>query len=117
MYQSPLDRVESRGLGFSELQSYFSLPFSDFAVVGDVTVCRDKHRRPLYDTIHVCTTNPIQLYSMKPTGEEINRMPINHLFDTKSQNTIPRYLDYLAERDEFTEEIVSGVSGNFKDLF
>ena len=60
-----LDRVEARGVGFSELQSYWSLPFHDFAVVGDVTVMRDKHKRPLYDDIHVVTSNPVVLFSMK----------------------------------------------------
>ena len=29
-----------RGVGFSELQSYFSLPFHEMAIVGDVAVFR-----------------------------------------------------------------------------
>ena len=46
-----LDRVEARGVGFSELQSYFSLPFHDFSIVGDVCTVKDKHNRPQYDTV------------------------------------------------------------------
>ena len=42
---SILDRIEARGVGFSELQSYWSLPFHDFAVVGDVCMFQDKHNR------------------------------------------------------------------------
>ena len=45
--REPLDRVEARGLGFSEMQSYWTLPFHDFAVVGDVAVVRDEHNRQL----------------------------------------------------------------------
>ena len=40
-----LDKIEARGVGFSELQSYWSLPFYDFAVVGDVAIFPDKHNR------------------------------------------------------------------------
>ena len=40
-----LDKIEARGVGFSELQSYWSLPFHDFAVVGDVAIFPDKHNR------------------------------------------------------------------------
>ena len=30
-----------------------------------VFLTRDKHQRPLYDTIHVLATNPVVLYSMQ----------------------------------------------------
>merc|ERR1719309_404917 len=71
-----LDRIEARGVGFSELQSYWSLPFHDFAVVGDVTVMRDKHKRPLYDDIHVITSNPVVLFSMKASGNNYSSMTL-----------------------------------------
>lgn len=85
-----LDRIEARGVGFSELQSYWSLPFHDFAVVGDVTVFPDKHNRPLYDNVLVCTSNPVMLYSMKANADKFASMTLNHFFDTKRQNIIPR---------------------------
>ena len=47
VHRDPLDRIEARGLGFSELQSYWSLPFHDYAVVGDVAVIKDQHGRQL----------------------------------------------------------------------
>ena len=43
--------MEARGVGFSELQSYFSLPFHEFSIVGDVCTVKDKHNRPQYDTV------------------------------------------------------------------
>ena len=52
VHRDPLDRIEARGLGFSELQSYWSLPFHDYAVVGDVAVIKDQHGRQL----QVCST-------------------------------------------------------------
>ena len=85
-----LDRVEARGVGFSEMQSYWSLPFHDFAVVGDVTVMRDKHKRPLYDDIHIVTSNPVVLFSMKASGDNYTSMTLHHFFDTRRQNLIPR---------------------------
>jgi hypothetical protein len=50
VYRDPIDCVEARGLGFSEMQSYWSLPFHDFAVVGDVAVIKDQHGRQLQVT-------------------------------------------------------------------
>ena len=34
---------------------------------------RDKHKRPLYDTVHVATSNPVWLYSMKATSDYLTR--------------------------------------------
>merc|ERR1719430_364506 len=110
-----LDRVEARGVGFSELQSYWSLPFHDFAVVGDVTVMRDKHKRPLYDDIHVITSNPVVLFSMKASGDNYSSMTLHHFFDTRRPNLIPRpklaalggkYAEILAVYDEVTGNLV-----------
>ena len=109
-----------RGLGFSELQSYFSLPFNDFAVVGDVCISRDKHKRQLYDTIHVATSNPVWLFSMKASGEEISKLNMNHFFDTRRQNVIPRlkvaplggnYEGVLAVHDEVSGTLVLAEPG------
>ena len=46
---------------------------------------RDKHKRPLYDTIHVASVNPVFLYSMKPTNDQMVRIPLNHFFDNSSR--------------------------------
>ena len=90
VYKGPLDRVEARGMGFSEMQSYWQLPFHDTGVAGDVCVFRDGHDRQLYDTIHVATSNPVWLYSMVPTGDKFSRMSLNHCFETRRHSVIPR---------------------------
>ena len=110
-----LDKVEARGVGFSELQSYWSLPFHDFAVVGDVTIFPDKHNRPLYDTINIVTSNPVVLYSMQANSDKFRSFTLNHFFDTRRQNLIPRvkvaalggrYSRVLAVHDEVTGNLV-----------
>ena len=78
-----LDKVEARGVGFSELQSYWSLPFHDFAVVGDVAIFPDKHNRPLYDTVNVVTSNPAMLYTMTANSDKFTNFTLNHFFDTR----------------------------------
>ena len=65
LQSSLLDKIEARGVGFSELQSYWSLPFHDASVVGDVTTFPDKHNRPLYDTVHVVTANPVVIIACR----------------------------------------------------
>ncbi len=98
VYHEPLDRVEARGLGFSEMQSYWALPFHDFAVVGDVCTTRDSHNRQLFDRINVTTSNPVWLYSMRAVDDKVARMGLNHFFEKGSyrgganwrQNVIPR---------------------------
>ena len=110
-----LDKVEARGVGFSELQSFWSLPFHDFAVVGDVAVLRDKHNRPLYDTINILTSNPVVLYSMQANSEKVRSFTLNHFFDTRKQNLIPRlkmaalggrFSQVLAVHDEVSGKLV-----------
>ena len=44
-------------------QSYWNIPFHDFAVVGDVCTTKDKHKRQLYDQIHVASSNPVKFLS------------------------------------------------------
>ena len=65
-------------MGFSELQSYWSLPFHETSVASAVAVVKDGHDRQLYDKIHVVTANPVWLYTMHPLGEEFGRVPLNH---------------------------------------
>ena len=47
--------------------------------VGDVCVDMDKHGRQLYDRIHVATTNPVWLYSMRAVDDKITRIMINQV--------------------------------------
>ena len=47
--------------------------------VGDICVDMDKHGRQLYDRIHVATTNPVWLYSMKAVDDKITRIMINQV--------------------------------------
>ena len=81
VYNETLDRVEARGLGFSELQSYWALPFPEFSIVGDVCTIKDKHNRQLFDSIHVVTANPVWLFSMTALSEKLTRLNLNHIFD------------------------------------
>ena len=69
----PLDRTEARGVGFSEMQSYFSLPFHDTSVSGDVCARRDPHDRQMYDALHVCSSNPTWLYTFSPNDDKVLR--------------------------------------------
>lgn len=113
---SPLDRVEARGVGFSELHSSWMLPFHEYASVGDVVVKRDQHRRPLFDQIFVATSNPIWLFGMTPLGHHVQKLPLNHFFETRRfQNTIPKikmatlggnFEGALAVHDEVTHGLV-----------
>ena len=112
---SILDRVEARGVGFSELQSYWQLPFHDFAVVSDVITFPDAHNRPLYDTINIISSNPVMLYTMTPNGDKFKNFTLNHFFDTRRQNLIPRlkitalggkFNRVLAIHDEVTNNLV-----------
>jgi hypothetical protein len=126
VHHEPLDRVEARGLGFSEMQSYWSLPFHDFAIVGDVCTIADKHNRQLYDNIHVATSNPVWLYSMKAVDNKMSRLTLNHYFDISARsggggnsgwktNIIPRikmaplggrFANVLAIHDEVSNNLV-----------
>ena len=81
VYQETLDRVEARGLGFSELQSYWALPFPEFSIVGDVCTVKDKHNRQLFDTIHVATANPAWLFSMTALSDKLTRLNLTSFFD------------------------------------
>ena len=74
---SILDRVEARGVGFSELQSYWSLPFHDFAMVSDVATFPDNHNRALYDTVNIVTSNPVMLYSMQANNDKFRSFTLN----------------------------------------
>ena len=74
---SILDRVEARGVGFSELQSYWSLPFHDFAMVSDVAIFPDNHNRTLYDTVNIVTSNPVMLYSMQANNDKFRSFTLN----------------------------------------
>jgi len=91
LFEGPLDRVEARGAGFSEMHSYFQLPFHDTAVASDACVTKDRHARQLYDTVHVCSSNPAWLYTFNPAEEEFKRLSLNHLLPRKRwQSVIPR---------------------------
>ena len=39
----------------------------------------DKHGRQLYDRIHVATSNPVWLYSMRAVDDKITRIMINQV--------------------------------------
>lgn len=76
-YYHPLDRVEARAAVFSELQSYWSVPVKETSVVAGLTVSKGDNL--LEDWIHVLTTNPLTLYTMKPSGESIKELSLQGL--------------------------------------
>ncbi|KAJ9594055.1 hypothetical protein L9F63_014532, partial [Diploptera punctata] len=76
-YYHPLDRVEARAAVFSELQSYWSIPLKETAVVAGLTVSKGSNL--LEDWIHVLATNPLTLYTMKPSGENIQELSLQGL--------------------------------------
>ena len=114
-----LDRIEARGVGFSEMQSYWSLPFHEMAVVSDVAVTKDQHNRPLFDTVHVASSNPVWLYTMKPLDSEVSRLSLNSFFDSSASrrqtNAIPKvkmatlggqFAGALAVHDEVSNSLI-----------
>nr|CAD7394578.1 unnamed protein product [Timema cristinae] len=68
-YQHNLDRVEARATSFSEMQSYWSVPFHENSIIAGLTVSKSGTNNPLEDVIHVLTSNPLTLYSMIPSGD------------------------------------------------
>lgn len=123
VYNQPLDRVEARGLGFSEMQSYWALPFHDFAIAGDVCTIKDKHDRQLYDQIIVATVNPVWIYAMTPLSDKTQRLTLNHFFDQTAKGgggswrtrTLPRiklaplggrFSSVVAVHDEVSDKVL-----------
>lgn len=96
VYNEPLELIAARGLGFSEMQSHWSLPFHDFAIAADVCTEKDKHNRQLYDTIHVATSNPVWLYSMQPRSNTFSRLTLNHFFDHTAKSAGTRLIPFIA---------------------
>ncbi|PSN51375.1 von Willebrand factor A domain-containing protein 8, partial [Blattella germanica] len=74
-YHHPLDRVEARAASFSELQSYWTIPLRETAIVAASA------NNLLEDWIHVLATNPTALYTMKPSGETIQELSIQGLLN------------------------------------
>ena len=84
---------------------------------------KDKNNRQLYDTIHVATSNPVWLYTMKPLSDELSRITLNPFFDNTSRgssgtwraNVLPRikmsplagrFASVLAVHDEVSNNLV-----------
>ncbi|XP_038049927.1 von Willebrand factor A domain-containing protein 8-like [Patiria miniata] len=72
----PLERVEARSLGFSELVASWQIPLSETTRVCDVVASKYSTVGP----IHVLTSNPICLYSMKPHGKTIRFLDLYDIF-------------------------------------
>nr|CAD7429314.1 unnamed protein product [Timema monikensis] len=73
-YQHNLDRVEARATSFSEMQSYWSVPFHENSIIAGLTVSKSGTNNPLEDVIHVLTSNPLTLYSMIPSGDSTQEL-------------------------------------------
>jgi len=104
VHYGPLDRMEARGAGFSEMHSFVQLPFHETAVAADACVTRDQHNRQLYDSVHVCTSNPGLLFTFKPAEDEFSRVSVNHLLPRQRwQSAIPRLrlLPFGREHERF----------------
>nr|CAD7437743.1 unnamed protein product [Timema bartmani] len=79
-YQHNLDRVEARATSFSEMQSYWSVPFHENSIIAGLTVSKSGTNNPLEDVIHVLTSNPLTLYSMMPSGDGVQELFVQIMF-------------------------------------
>jgi hypothetical protein len=61
-YHHPLDRVEARAAVFSEMQSYWSIPIKETAIVAGLTVSKSK-----YHNFMNCNNNNERCFSV-PEG-------------------------------------------------
>jgi hypothetical protein len=58
-YHHPLDRVEARAAVFSEMQSYWSIPVKETAIVAGLTVSKGKYHMFLnHDNNERCFSVP-----------------------------------------------------------
>ncbi|GFG34443.1 hypothetical protein Cfor_05032 [Coptotermes formosanus] len=87
-YHHHLDRVEARAAVFTEMQSYWSIPIKESGVVGGLVV--SKLSDLLDDLVHVLATNPLTLYTMKPSGEFIQELSLQGLV-TPVRGTRPHF--------------------------
>ena len=55
----------------------------------DFFMHRDQHRRPMYDTINVLTSNPVVLYSMKGSINEYGATNNTDNLDNLTENKRP----------------------------
>ncbi|XP_069677328.1 von Willebrand factor A domain-containing protein 8 isoform X2 [Periplaneta americana] len=80
-YHHPLDRVEARAAVFSELQSYWSVPLRETAIVAGLGVSKTTGKDMLEDWVHVLASNPLTLYTMKPSGQVIQELSLQGLIN------------------------------------
>ncbi|KAK2575217.1 hypothetical protein KPH14_002679 [Odynerus spinipes] len=74
-----LDRVEARSAWFTELQSYWTIPLSESALVLSLTVTKGVKGDGTDDKVHVLTANPLSLFTMSVESETIDEIRIHGL--------------------------------------
>jgi hypothetical protein len=74
----PLEKMEVRGVGFSETKSKWLLPMDETNYVTGLAVGRDDHGSD--DIIHVATGNPLGVYSMSLHGPSIHHVDLGWYF-------------------------------------
>ncbi|KOC69518.1 Uncharacterized protein KIAA0564 [Habropoda laboriosa] len=86
----PLDRVEARSALFTELQSYWTVPISNVAVVGGLSVIKGTKGDGTDDTINILAMNPLKIFSMNQESDMIE------------ETSLPSIMNYERGRPSFT---------------
>lgn len=83
-----LDRVEARSALFTELQSYWTIPISDTAVVAGLSVIKDTKADGKDDVINVLTTNPLKIFSMIQESDKVQETTLHGLINSERSNRL-----------------------------
>lgn len=84
----PLDRVEARSALFTELQSYWTIPISDTAVVAGLSVIKGTKADGKDDVINVLTTNPLKIFSMIQESDKVQETTLHGLINSERSNRL-----------------------------
>ena len=83
-----LDRVEARSALFTELQSYWTIPISDTAVVAGLSVIKGTKADGKDDVINVLTTNPLKIFSMIQESDKVQETTLHGLINSERSNRL-----------------------------
>ena len=84
----PLDRVEARSTLFTELQSYWTVPISDTAVVAGLSVNLGTKGDGTDDVINVLVTNPLKIFSIIQESDRIQETALHGLINSTGGNRL-----------------------------
>ncbi|XP_015436768.1 PREDICTED: von Willebrand factor A domain-containing protein 8 [Dufourea novaeangliae] len=82
----PLDRVDARSTLFSELQSYWTIPISDYGMVAGLTVAKGAKGDGTDDTIHILASNPLRIFSINQESDRIKETVIQNVISADNRS-------------------------------